>query len=114
MEPLKGVSKLNDNCLRVLCECMTPEHSVDCWIEVEHAFDDGPDLISITHYVTIYSKPFDNIWQRIKSACNILFKGVDEKQHEILLTDEAARNWINAVNQKLTITEKYKSEKRND
>lgn len=101
IEPLKGISKIANGAYRINCECTSQDHTVDCWIEVDHAFEDNPELLSITHYVTMYSKCYENLWQRIKAACNILFKGVDIKEHEILLTDEAARNWIKAIQSKL-------------
>lgn len=96
-EPQLGIAKISEDVYRVNCECTSNDHSVDCWIEVEQTDDEIPDLISISHYVTMYSKYNENIWDRIKSACNILFKGVDTKEHEIILKGEAAENWLNAI-----------------
>jgi hypothetical protein len=99
-KPATGISKLADypkaKCYRVDCECTTPDHAVDTWIEVERAFDDCED-ISVRFYVNTYSHPLANgFWQRLKNACKILV-GVDQQQHEILLKQQAAKNWISSV-----------------
>jgi hypothetical protein len=99
-QPATGISKTIDLnkaiCYRIDCVCTSKEHSVDTWIEVEQPWDDI-DQISVMFYVNTYNKYNQNIWQRIKQAAKILFTGVDEKEHEILLKPQAALNWIKAV-----------------
>lgn len=103
--PAAGISKLFEHtdavCYRIECECTSSNHSVDTWIEVERAFDDCED-ISVRFYVNTYSHPFARgFWQRLKNAGKVLL-GIDEQQHEILLKQQAAKNWISAVESAIT------------
>jgi hypothetical protein len=99
-KPATGISILskyqNSVCFRVECKCTSSNHSVDSWIEVERVFDDVED-ISMCFYVNTYTHPFARgFWQRIKNAVKVLI-GVDERQHEILLNRQSAKNWVSAV-----------------
>lgn len=109
-KPATGVCKLfehkNSVCYRVECDCSSEDHAVTTWIEVERAFDDCED-ISVSFYVNTYSSPYANgFWKRLKNACKILM-GKDEQQHEILLKQQAAKNWITAVENAIN---EYKNE----
>jgi hypothetical protein len=99
-QPATGVSKILDMgdtvCYRIDCVCNSQDHSVNTWIEVEQSWEDI-DQISVMFFVKTYNRYNENIWQRIKQAAKILFTGVDEKEHEILLKPQAALNWIKAV-----------------
>jgi hypothetical protein len=99
-KPATGVCKLIEHkdsvCYRIDCDCTSNNHAVDTWIEVERLFNDCED-ISVRFYVSTYTHPFARgFWQRLKNASKILL-GVDEQQHEILLKQQAAKNWITAV-----------------
>lgn len=99
-KPATGISQLvdytNAKCYRVECHCTSHDHVVDTWIEVERPFEDLEE-ISVSFHVKTYSSPFaDGFWKRLKNACKIIL-GKDEQQHEIILTQQVAKNWINAV-----------------
>jgi hypothetical protein len=103
-QPATGISKIFDSgkavCYRIDCDCTSPEHKIDTWMEIEQPFEDC-DQISVMFYVNTYNRYNQNIWERIKQAAKILFTGVDEKEHEILLKPQAALNWIKAVEETL-------------
>lgn len=95
--PATNVSKIADfgdsKCYRINCECTSTDHSVDTWIETTSVHD----IVSVTFYINTHTRFFDNIWQRLKCALNVLFLGVDEKQAEIIMNKQTAKNWISAV-----------------
>jgi hypothetical protein len=108
-KPATSISKTaefkDSVCYRIECDCLSENHHVDTWIEVERTFDDLED-ISVTFYVNTYTHPFARgFWQRIKNAAKVLI-GVDEQQHEILLKPQAAKNWIQAVENSINNFEK--------
>jgi hypothetical protein len=99
-KPATGISKIQEFsdsvCYRIECECTSHDHVVDTHIEVQRLWDDIPD-ISVMFYVTTYNKFPKNIRDRVKQAASILFTGVSKQEHEILLKPQAAKNWIQAV-----------------
>lgn len=99
-KPATGITKIqefsNTVYYRIDCECTSHDHVVDTKIEVQRPWTDGPD-ISVMFYVTTYNKFPQNIWDRVKQAAAILFTGVNKQEHEILLNQQAAKNWISAV-----------------
>ena len=115
-KPATGISKTQEFsdtvCYRIECECTSHDHVVDTHIEVQRLWDDIPD-ISVMFYVTTYNKFPKNIWDRVKQAASILFTGVSKQEHEILLKPQAAKNWIQAVENSINNIEK-KHERKTD
>jgi hypothetical protein len=99
-KPAMGVAKIQDFgdrvCYRIECDCYSHDHAVDTIIEVERIFDDMPD-ISVRFYMTMYNKFPRSFWDRVKQAASILFTGANKQEHEIILKPQAAKNWIQAV-----------------
>ena len=99
--PASGISESssldNAKIYHIECDCTCEDHAVDTWIEVDAETDFG---VNITFYVktwTPYSLSTDGMWKRIKKAYNILVKGVDIQEHGIVLKEQAALNWVTAV-----------------
>ena len=115
-KPATGISKIQEFsdtvCYRIECECTSHDHAVDTYIEVQRLWDDIPD-ISVMFYVTTYNKFPKNIWYRVNQAAKILFTGVSKQEHEILLKPQAAKNWIQAVENSINNFEK-KHERKTD
>lgn len=111
-EPAKGIQETQDwgdaVAFHIECDCTCPEHGVDTWIEVEDEEDFG---VVVTFYVKTWtpaSLSQEGIWARIKKAANILFKGVDTQEHDIILKEQAARNWISAVEKTIERVKNHK------
>jgi hypothetical protein len=99
--PATGISLEYDSdgtkAYRIDCDCSCADHSVSTWIEVS-AFDEvGVDVVFYVKTWTPYDLSQGGLWMRIKKAANVLFKGVDTQEHGILLKEQAATNWICAV-----------------
>lgn len=111
-EPAKGILEEenwgNAKSYHIVCDCTTPDHALDTWIEVEAEPDFG---VCVTFFVKTWT-PYDlsrnGMWQRIKKAANILFKGFDTQQHDIILKEQAALNWITAVQKSMKDLKEYK------
>lgn len=108
-KPATGISKTAEFkdavSYRIDCDCTSPTHSVDTWIEVDQPFSDV-EMVSIRFHVNTYTHPFsDGFWQRVKNASKVLM-GVDEQQHEILLKLQAAKNWVSAVSNTIITIQK--------
>lgn len=100
-EPAKGIQETQDwgdaKVYHIECDCTCEDHAVSTWVEVEAEEDFG---VVVTFYVktwTPHSLAEGGLWERIKKAANILFKGVDTQEHDIILKEQAALNWISAV-----------------
>lgn len=99
--PAKGISVDYDSngakSYLVSCDCTADDHAVNTWIEVSADQDFG---VCVTFFVKTWtpaSLAEGGLWARIKKAANILFKGVDTQEHDIILKEQAALNWISAV-----------------
>ena len=99
--PAKGISESSSwddaKIYHIECDCTCEDHAVDTWIEADAEPDFG---VNVTFYVktwTPYSLSADGMWKRIKKAYNVLVKGVDTQEHGILLKEQAALNWVAAV-----------------
>ena len=116
-KPATSISKTQEFrdavCYRIDCECTSHEHVVDTTIEVGRLWDDIPD-ISVSFYVTTYNKFPETFWDRVKQAAKILFTGVNKQEHEILLKPQAAKNWIQAVEDSIKDFEKKHESKTID
>lgn len=80
---------------QIACDCHTLDHSIHMWVEV--GGDTETQDVEVTFYVNTWTPPFDNILARIKSAINILFRGVDCKEHSLILKKQAALNFAATI-----------------
>lgn len=111
-EPAQGICKVQDwgdaRLYHVECDCTCEDHVVQTWVEAEAEPDFG---VCVTFYVKTWtpaSIASGGLWQRIKKAANILFKGVDTQEHDIILKEQAALNWISAVENAMNDFKDYK------
>lgn len=109
--PAYGVSENANwpNCKSyiVSCECTSSDHVVNTYIEIDS--DTDIDQIEVTHWIETYTPPH-NI-SRWKTIWTLLWKGYQTDQHSIMLTEQAARNWISAVEAAI---DNLKEKKTND
>jgi len=110
-KPAHGISVEYDSddtkAYRVNCDCMGDDHAVSTWVEVRADEDMGVDVIFYVKTWTPASLADGGLWQRVKKAVNVLFKGVDLQEHGILLREQAALNWIEAVGLAIIDVKKY-------
>ena len=111
-EPAQGISKVQDwgdaKMYHIECDCTCEDHAVSTWVEVEGDEDFG---VTVAFYVKTWtpaSLAEGGMWQRIKKAANILFKGVDTQEHDIILKEQAAKNWISAVEKAIEDVKQHK------
>lgn len=74
------------------CDCASPTHSAKMWVESDAG------RISISFFVTTTSTFWREGFSRIKTAWNVLFKGYDEQEHQLLLNKQAALNLAAVIN----------------
>lgn len=84
----------NAHSFRVSCDCHTPDHDVNAWIEVAQ---DEPH-ITVTFYAELWT-PVSSWWQRVKIAWNVMVHGVHRQEHDLMLREQAARNFAAALTQ---------------
>lgn len=77
------------------CDCSGQDHDVKMWIEVNG--DTEIRDVELTFYVTTWTPYFDNFWQRLRVAYDVLVKGVHKEQHSLLLNQQAALNLSAAI-----------------
>jgi hypothetical protein len=92
----------------VECDCHDPDHSVTVWIE----FDAEHDIptVEMTIYADMVSPRFGNLWERIKWSMACLFKGNVSLQHNMVLTDQSAKNFAGVLDDASAIYSKYRAE----
>lgn len=118
-EPAKGIMETQDwgdgsKVYHIECDCTCEDHAVSTWIDVEAEEDFG---VVVTFYVKTWTPASlleGGMWQRIKKAANILFKGVDTQEHDIILKEQAALNWVSAVNSTINDLQERNKAKNND
>jgi hypothetical protein len=111
-EPAQGICKTQDwgdaKVYHIECDCTCEDHSVSTWIEVEAEEDFGTVVTFYVKTWTPYSLSQAGLWTRIRKAVSILFKGVDTQEHDIILKEQAARNWIAAVEKSIKDVKEHK------
>jgi hypothetical protein len=99
-QPATGIMQMGEwrdaRCFRVACDCGTREHEVDAWIEVQ----DQDRTVSVTFYAQLQT-PFQNFGQRLRMAWAILTRGVYSQEHDLILNEQAARNFTAAIDRTL-------------
>ena len=97
--PARGISVDADyvdaKVFNIECDCSSDDHAVKMWIEVSQ--DSDIPNVEVSFYVTTWSQRFENLWDRIKIAFDVLFLGVHKQQHSILLNKQSAVNFANAI-----------------
>lgn len=73
----------------VTCECSSPAHTHNIWIE-----KDGDHFVSVTIYTTSNLKIVKNRW---KTVWDLLTKGYSEYEVSILLDKQKAMNYAAAL-----------------
>lgn len=98
-KPAQGISidadYDNARVFNVECDCTADDHAVKMWIEVNRD-QDIPD-VEVTFYVTTWTPWFSRWQERVGAALNILFKGVHKQQHSMLLNQQSALNFAEAI-----------------
>lgn len=92
---------------KVACACFNPEHDVDMWIEVDTEDTYG---VQVNFYVTATTPFWKEGFSRIKTAWNVLTKGVHKSEHTMLLHEQAAMNLAFAINDNIKILKARKNE----
>lgn len=110
------------------CDCNSPEHR--CGIEIE--FDKEINMISLHFYKTVsfdwwkydvdkISGRLQNLWNRIKKSCKLLFTGELEMEDELIMMEfDHIESFIEALQEgleyckaeKIKRAEKMKEEKK--
>jgi hypothetical protein len=99
--PAKGISQTasypDARSYKIECECSDRDHAVDMWIEV----DGDPDTkdVEVGFYVDTWTPVWDSGFSRVKTAWNVLLKGVNRQEHHIILSKQAALNLAKVVEQ---------------
>jgi len=98
-KPTVGISTSaeydNAICFTVQCDCMSHEHSINTWVEVNAEKD--LQCVEVSFYV---QKQF-TFFEKLK----FLFSGSNTIDHEIILSKQTALNWISAVKDALDFLE---------
>lgn len=105
-KPAQGINLEKDfgtaKIFNIECDCTSDDHAVKMWIEVQHD-KDIPD-VEVTFYVTTWTKNFWQDWPaRLRAVWDILVKGVHKQEHSLLLDQQSALNFAEAI--KTTIKE---------
>ena len=112
--PAEGISKLSNygGMYRFECDCCSEDHAVTATIDVEGDKEDGC-YVSMSFYVNMYT-PFSSLWQRIKIATTVLFKGFYEVQHELILKHQAAINISTAIQNEIKEAEELINKRKEE
>ena len=82
---------------RIACSCGDQDHDVHAWIEVRP--DSDIQEVEVTFYIHGRSPDWKAGWNRWKAAWNLLWHGRHESEHTLLLRDESAKNFAQALQQ---------------
>ncbi len=80
---------------QVSCDCNSPEHSVNMWIEVDPETEFK--LISVNFYVETYSNFKTNWSTRLKIIWNVLTRGYYKQEASVLLNEQTAVNFAQTI-----------------
>lgn len=89
----------------VECECTSTDHAIHTHVDIDA--DKEIDQIEVTHWIETYTPVHDG--SRWKAIWNLLWKGYRTEQHSIMLTKQAAKNWISAVDAAIDHLEEEKT-----
>jgi hypothetical protein len=98
-KPAQGISLIGDwgnaRNYHIECDCSSSDHSVKMWIEVDKD-KDIPD-VQVSFYVDTWTPFWEDSFSRIRTAWNVLFKGVNRQEHHIILNQQAALNLAKVI-----------------
>jgi hypothetical protein len=107
-KPAQGISVEADfsdaKVFNVECDCHSDDHAAKMWIEVQRD-KDIPD-VEVSFYVTTWTPLWSSWSQRLKAVYDILFKGVHKQEHHMLLNQQSALNFAEAIKQTIKEMEK--------
>jgi len=97
--PAQGIMRVDQwpdaDVYKVSCSCSDPDHDVVTWIEVQPESD--IQEVSITFFVNARSPNWRKGWNRWRAAWNMLWHGAHESEHTLLLDQQAALNFSQAI-----------------
>jgi hypothetical protein len=95
---------------RIGCECHDPDHDVDMWIEV----DNDPEVqhINVGFYVEGTSPHWDQGWDRVRAAWQILTQGFHRSEHHLILDQQGAANFADALTNGVNALSKTKTKSK--
>lgn len=77
------------------CDCTSPDHNVEAWIEIEG--EEDVREVGVTFYMEWSYRPWRGLLYRAKTAWQVLWGGQIKVQHDIYLKPEAAKNFAEAL-----------------
>lgn len=75
---------------RIACECHSPDHQVEMWIELDN--DRQSKNLTISFYITATTVFWKEGFSRLRAAWDILINGYREEGHTLILSEQAAMN----------------------
>lgn len=97
--PAKGIminEKWRDaHSYTVRCECGSTTHNIDAWVEVDT--DTETRDMTLTFYMETYTPAITGFFSRVSAAVRILFSGYIKQEHSLILKEQAANNFLSAV-----------------
>jgi len=97
--PAKGIminEKWKDaHSYTVRCECGSTNHNVDAWVEVDT--DTSTRDMTMTFFMETYTPGISGLFSRLSNAARILFTGYIKQEHSLILREQAANNFLKAV-----------------
>lgn len=79
----------------VKCECGSTNHDVNAWVEVD--VETGSRNVELKFYIETETSGCNNFMDRVKVAWNTLVKGYYRQEHELILKEQAAVNFLAAM-----------------
>jgi hypothetical protein len=80
---------------QVVCDCNSPDHSVNMWIEVDPETEFK--LISVNFYAETYSNYKTNWAARLKIIWDVLTQGYYKQESSLMLNEQAAVNFAHTI-----------------
>lgn len=109
--PAEGISLNRDwgdaKSYRITCDCGSPEHDVNMWIEVDG--DKDVQDVQVGFYVEGWTPFWETKFSRIRAAWDILFKGYHKQEHHMILRKQAALNFAETIKQAIADVEQHKT-----
>ena len=98
-EPAFGVAQTGQfkdaAIFQVSCDCNTPAHTVNMWIEVDPETEFK--LISVNFYVETYSNFKTNWSTRLKIIWHVLTRGYYTQEASLMLNEKTAINFAHTI-----------------
>jgi len=91
------ISEYENSCsYRVACECSDPEHDVTAWIDITPD-QDSINVVNVEFYIETTTAWWDAGFSRIRAAWDILVHGYRKEGHTMLLNEQTALNFADAL-----------------